>query len=176
MPDESFIIDEPIALFTRDTLPEEWEALVEAESFGEAALLRRYEHRLVKSLGTIVSGGEQEALDIEVVEYVGKMFAIDLITPAISLFSKMVISQTAGERSTEMYKDRTADLKELRKTLLAETSDLYLVIGDLLHRRTRRATDAPRVQQAGFIEPHTTANPADMEPLYGEPEDVTGTT
>lgn len=167
-------IDDPIALEAKDVFPETWEALAQAKSFGESGLLRSLERVMVSVFTEKLTSEEQDVLDPVVLEYAGKMLALRLCQPALDYWSKQLLSQATGENQSESYKDRAAEIKELRQQLLAETAELFLEISDLLPVRRRRAKDSPRVAQAGDNIPHATANPLDMEPLYGNPVGSTG--
>lgn len=169
-------LDTVISTEARDLLPETWDALSQADTFGDAALSRRHDRVVRKIFGGVeMTKEELDVLPDAVIEFVGKRLAIALIDPAIDYWSKQVLSHTAGERETKAYKDRVEDLKELRKQWIADTAALFLDIEDLLPMQVRRAQDAPRVIDAGDNLTHVTPNPMDIEPLAGE-LDTTATT
>ena len=165
MPD---YIDTPIAQEARDLLPETWEALAEADTFGPAALERRHNRVVNRVFGAALTEDEQEVLADELIEFAGKRLALALLDPAIDYWSKQIVSHTAGERESKTYKDRVQDLKDLRKQWTADVAALFLDVQPLLPVRTPvRTGDAPRVVQAGETVPHVTPNLDDIEPLYG---------
>lgn len=165
-------IDTAFAKEARDLLPETWSALAGAKSFGPAALERRHNRVVLRTFGLDLTEEEIQALDDVVVEYVGKKFAIELITPGIDYWSKQIISQTAGERESETYQDRARDLRQLREDLLRDTATLWLDVEAMLPERPRRAQDMPRVIDAGTTFAHTTNNPYDIEPMTGPLEEI----
>lgn len=165
-------IDTPIAVEARDLLPETWEALAEADTFGPDALERRHNRVVRKIFGVLLTDAEQDVLSDDLIEYAGKMLALAIIDPAIDYWSKQIQSRTVGERESSTYKDRVEDLKQLKKDWTAQTAGLYVEISDQLPIRPRRAQDAPRVIQAGETVAHVTAQPFDIEPAYGPPEEV----
>lgn len=173
MPEQIDTIDTPIALEAKDLLPETWEALAEADSFGPAALERRHDRVVGRIFGVVLEDAEQAVLDDVVIEYAGKKLALELLVPAIDYWSKQRISQTAGERQSETYADRARDLRELRKQWTADLAALWLDVVDLIPIRPGRAVDVPVVAQAGETIPHITPDPGALEPLAGEPEDTT---
>src|SRR5690349_7259885 len=100
------------------------------------------------------------------------MLALALIDPAIDYWSKQIQSRSVGERESSTYKDRVEDLKQLKKDWTAQVAGMFVEIEDLLPLRPRRAADAPRVIQAGETVAHATAQPFDIEPAFGPPEEV----
>jgi hypothetical protein len=169
-------ISTPIATAARDLLPETWEALAEADTYGPEALKRLHDRTVRRVFGELLDTSAQNDLADVVVEYVGMRIAIKLIDPAIDYWSKQVLSHTAGERESRSYKDRVEDLKELRKMWTSELADLWLDAQAQLPVLPSRVVDAPRVVNAGDTVDHVTANPYDIGPQFGLPEGTTGTT
>jgi hypothetical protein len=167
------LADSPIALAARDELPETWDKLLEASTFGEAALERRLNVLLYRAFGTPLDEDEQEALDPVLVSYLGKRLALDLIIPGIDYWSKQVLSLSAGERETKAYKDRAEDLKELRKLLIDDTTRMLPEVQAALPLIPRPASDTIKVLEAGFSTVHVTADPFGFPPQYGPPEETT---
>lgn len=180
-------IDTPIGTEAHDLLPETWEALAEAKSFGANALLRQHDRVVNRIFGYVPTPEQQEVLPSRVIEFAGKMLALNLLDPAIDYWSRQVISRTVGDREAATYKDRAEDLRALKKEWTAQLADLFLDIRDLLPVLPGRAVDVPRVALPGQAintvdNPRTegeqvayaTANPYDLEPMYGPPD--TGTT
>lgn len=165
-------IETPIAIAARDLLPETWEAMAEATSFGPDALERLHDRVVQRAFGEALEDDQQELLVGIVIEYVGKMMAIALIDPAIDYWSKQVMSHTAGERESRTYKDRVEDLKALKKQWTADLAALFLDAQAFLPVTPRRAVDAPRVINAGDTVEHVTANPFDIPPMFGPPETI----
>ena len=163
------LADSPIALAGRDELPETWDSLLEAQTFGEPALERRLNTLMYRAFGAVLDDAEQALLDPILVSYLGKRLALELIIPGIDYWSKQVLSLSAGERESKAYKDRAEDLKELRKLLLDETSKMLPEIEGLLPQIPRRATDRARVQQAGLLTEHVTSDPFEFPSIYGPP-------
>jgi hypothetical protein len=165
-------LDNAIALEAKDLLPETWEALSDADTFGDPALERQLNKVVHRVFGVKLTDAEIGVLDPDVLEYVGKKLALALLDPAIDYWSKQVISHTAGERESKAYKDRVEDLKEMRKRWLGDIASLYVQIETLIPVQVRTSQDAPRVIDAGDTLVHVTPNPFDIEPLAGEVEDV----
>jgi hypothetical protein len=165
------LADSPIALAARDELPETWDKLLQAPTFGEEALQRRLDVLTYRAFGASLDEDEQELLDPVLVSYLGKRLALDLIIPGIDYWSKQALSLSAGERETKAYKDRAEDLKELRKLLLEDTSKMLPEV--VLPQIPRPAADTVRVLESGFSTVHVTADPMGFPPLYGPPEETT---
>ena len=164
---------DPIALAARDELPETWNALLEATTFGEPALERRLNTLMYRVFGAVLDDVEQETLSPVFISYLGKRLALDIITPGIDFWSKQALSHSAGERESKAYKDRAEDLKELRKLLLEESTALLGEIEAELPQVPRRATDTVKVLESGQLTLHVTSDPLSFPPLYGPPEETT---
>ena len=165
--------DSPIALAARDELPETWAALLASPNFGSAALDRRLNTLMSRAFGAVLDEVEQEALSPVMISYMGKRLAIDIIIPGIDFWSKQALSLSAGERESKAFKDRAEDLKELRKQLVADAAALLPEVEADLPWVPRRLTDTAKVQPAGFLEPHVTADPFGFPGQYAPPEETT---
>jgi hypothetical protein len=168
-------LESEIAIEAKDLLPETWRALANAGSFGMAALERRHDRVVSRIFNSALSDEDIEALPGRVIEYAGKRLALALIDPAIDYWSKQIISHTAGERESSAYKDRVEDLKQLKKDWILQLADDLVDVQPLLPVFPVAAQDAPRVVQIGTIEQHVTADPFDIESIYGPPEEIAGT-
>ena len=168
------IADSPIALAARDQLPETWDALLEANTFGEAALERRLDLVMYRLFGAVLDPTEQGVLSPLVVDYAGILLALDLIIPGIDFWSKQAIAHGAGERETKAYKDRAEDLKLLRDLLFRKAQELLPDIEAELPLIPRRASDTARVLDSGTVVAQlVTADPTIFPPMYGLPEETT---
>jgi len=167
------LADSPIALAAQGELPETWAALLAAPTFGEMALERRLDTLMYRVFGTVLDDAEQDALSPVFISYLGKRLALDLIIPGIDFWSKQALSLSAGERESKAFKDRAEDLKELRKLLLADSTEMLGEVEVELPQLPRRATDTARVQESGLLTVHVTADPLGFPPLYGPPEEST---
>lgn len=167
------IVDSPIALHARDELPETWDGLIEANTFGEPALERRLDIVMYRVFGAVLDQTEQEALSPLLAAYVGKLFALDLIIPGIDFWSKQAISHSAGERESKTYKDRAEDLKELRKMIFADAVAMLPDVEAELPQIPKRLSDTFRVQEAGLLTAHVTPDPLTFPSIYGPPEGTT---
>ena len=154
------LADSPIALAARDELPETWNALLEAPTFGDEALERRLNTLMYRTFGTVLDDTEQAVLSPVLISFMGKRFALDLIVPGIDFWSKQAISHSAGERESKAYKDRAEDLKALRLLLLEDSSGMLAEVEASLPLVPRRLGDFVKVQNAGLVEPHVTPDPS----------------
>lgn len=172
MPERIETINTLIALEARDLLPETWSALANADSFGQAALQRRHNRVLQRIFGSILNDEEQEALELvdsRIIEFAGKSLAYALLDPAIEYWSKQAISFSISERESKSYKDRAADLKEYKKSWLADLAVLQAELENLLPVRGV-LRDIPHVANIGDNILHVTPDPLAIPPAYGAEE------
>jgi hypothetical protein len=170
------IANSPIADNARDELPETWDALLEAATFGEPALERRHDLVMYTTFGKVMDDTELQALSPITAAYTGKLLALDLIIPGIDFWSKQALAHSAGERETKAYKDRAEDLAKLRDLIFKDVARLRPLVEAELPLVPRRATDTARVANSGAVvgqDSFVTADPTIFEPLYGPPEDTT---
>jgi len=166
-------IADSIALNARDELPETWDALLEATTFGTAALERRLTLVMYKVFGRELDDAEQAALSPLVAAYVGKLFALDLIIPGIDFWSKQAVSHSAGERESKAYKDRAEDLAKLRDLIFKDAVGMLPSVEAELPQVPRRVSDTARVLNSGEVvgqDTYVSADPTIFEPMYGPPE------
>jgi len=171
------IPDNLITQNARDELPETWDALLEADSFGEEALERRYNLVMYMTLGELLDDAAIAAISPILAAYLGKVMALDLIIPGIDFWSKQALAHSAGERETKAYKDRAEDLAKLRDMIFKDVAKLKSFVEDELPMVPRRATDTARVTDSGNVvgqDAFVTADWTGFEPLYGPPEGTTG--
>jgi hypothetical protein len=76
----------------RDELPETFDALVESENFGPAALARRKSLVMARIWGRQLDDTEIDALDPRVQAYAAKYLARTLIGPGIDYWANQVIT------------------------------------------------------------------------------------
>src|SRR5580765_3134341 len=144
----------PIALAARGELPETWDALFEADTFGPDALERRMNTVLYRLFGTVLDMPEQELLSPLLATYAGKLLALDIIIPGIDYWSKQALEHSAGDRETKAYKDRAEDLAKLRDLIFKDAASLLPAIETELPLIPRRVGDTARVQEAGLLTAH----------------------
>lgn len=170
------ILDEAIATRAKTELPETWAKLANAESFGTDGLIVHAEtvHKFL--FGAVLSGAEQDALDVLVLDYAGKSLALRIIRPGIDYWSKQAIQQTAtGREELKAWDNRANELKELQKSLLQELRSIWPDVEILLPaRRVVRTQSVPAVEDLPLEVAHT-PDPLDFEPPYGPPTAAPGT-
>ena len=164
--------DSLIVYSARDQLPETWDALLEANTFGEEALNRRLNIIMYRVLGAPLTELEQQTMSPLFAEYMGVLLALELIVPGLDFWSKQAISLSAGERESKAYKDRAEDLRKLRDDLFKKAASLLPFVEDEVPQIPRRVTDTARVQEAGLLTQHVTTDPLIFPPLYGDIPDT----
>lgn len=155
-----------IAASAQGELPLTWKALANADSgYGEPFLINKVELIKTRLFGQIIATAVEDALDRRVIDYAGKLVALELINPGIDYWSKQPLSIGAtGRNENKGYKDRSQDLRELGANLLEQTRLVFPDIEALLPGRLFDTVAAyPRVRD---IEVAHTPNPYDFEPPF----------
>lgn len=163
-------VEAGIADWARGELPQEWDALL--AEYSDDFLTRKIDSIMMKLFGEKLDSDDQVALDERVLDYTGKLVALELIGPGISYWSKQAVAVGArGQNETKSYKDRAEDLKELRKWLLEATRGMQAEVWPLLpNRRVDRDAVGPRVRQTiGAVTP----DPDGFERPFLLPAEVT---
>lgn len=155
-----------IADWAKGELPQEWDAL--QSTYGDEFLQRKVNSVMLKLFGSKPSVAVQEALDERVLDYAGKLVALELINPGISYWSKQAISMGArGQNENKAYNDRAQALKELRESLLLQSREMQPEVWPLLPlRRAARIPVGPRVRQ---VIGTSTSDPDDFERQFIAP-------
>jgi|SRR3954470_567983 len=156
-----------IADWARGELPQDWDAL--AKEYGDPFMQRKIDTIVMKLFNVSLDTNAQELLDMRVLDYAGKLVALELINPAISYWSKQAISVGArGQNENKSYKDRAQDLYKLREQLLAATRAMEQEVWPLLiDRRGDKTPVGPRVRQVvGAV----TSDPDDFERPFLAPD------
>lgn len=156
-----------IAASARSELPETWAKLEESKQFGPQSLELKINSIMTQVFGRALTEEEQTGLNARVLEYVGKLVALQLITPGRDYWAKQATSFSAGERESKSYTDRSLALKDLREDLLYDTRAMYPEISDLIPDKQRRRVDSPVVQDVAIAH---TPSPYDFEPAYLPPD------
>lgn len=157
--------DNKIATYARGEMPQTWDVLLTDKNLGEEFLGERLNSIMMKLFGEILSDGVVAALDVRVLDYAGKILALELINPGIDYWGKQPLS--AGARNeNKSYADRASHLRELRKMLLEQTRLMWPEVEALLPgRRGYRGGSVPRVRDITVAH---TPNPYDFERPFGD--------
>lgn len=156
----------PIADAAAGEIPETWKVLAKDErSYPDSFFERRLNGVMRRYLGAELTATEQDALDPVVIDYLGKRLALTLIGAGIDFWSKqgLVVSAQGSRNESKTYKDRAADLLNVRALLLADIAELWVEVQPLLpNRRTRQpAVPAVTTETTAY-----TGDPNLMEPPY----------
>lgn len=168
-------ITDPVVVAAQAEMPEDFVALRDAPSFGGSLLTMKADLVLTRLIGVVPTADEQSDMDVRVIDYIGKMIALELINPAISYWNQAAVQITAsGRAETKTFTNRVEVLKELRSYLLAQTREILADISPLLpSRQTQRFSSAPAIKN---VTTGVTPNPDDFESPYDIPTtDVNGT-
>jgi hypothetical protein len=176
-----YILKDEIEEGARDELPETFDALIESENFGPAALARRKSLVMARIWGRQLDEDDVEDLDPRVQMYAAKFLARTLIGPGIDYWANQVLSQSAGTTEQVSYDaQRVNALKEADKRLATEIAELLPDVEVILPPVSLSPGNAPHVGQAGRLgTPGAmqegemgTPHPYDFPPAYGPPEET----
>jgi len=160
-------IEGSIASAAQGEIPESWDALQRSSHYGDSFLQTKRDSVVMKLFGEMISSVVEAALDVRVIDYAGKVLALDLITPALDYWSKQPVSLGAqGQQEVKGWTDRSARLIDIRTWLLQETRMLWPDVEPLLpNRLTQAAASRPRVREIDPAFAHT-PSPYDFEAPY----------
>lgn len=164
---ETETVNTPVAEEAKMLMPETWEALAVANTFGPGALQKRHDRTVKRIFGALLDDDEQNVLDELLIEYAGKMLAFRLLDPAIDYWSKQITSIGFASAEAKTYADRVKDLKDFRKQWAVDLATLWTEVGELLPDRPQHAPDVPHVGMAGDTITHLTPDPYLLDPPYG---------
>jgi hypothetical protein len=154
-----------IAQAAQSEMPLTWKALRDDASFGASFLSAKVRSVCTSLFGTDIPEGVESALDQRVVDYAGKLLALELVNPGVDYWGKQPLSIGAtGRNENKGYKDRSQDLRILAERLLAQTRTMWPEVELLLPaRRFRTVPNIARVRDVAIAH---TPNPYDFEPPY----------
>jgi hypothetical protein len=133
-----------IADAARGELPVTWDMLSKDRRFGDALLQRAIDTVKEKILGT--TAGNEEELPLIVIKYLGKLVALDLITPGIDSWRDNPVSLvTTGTNEQTTYSDPVEGLLKLRELLLKATRDDWADVAPLINFRRLRGGPRPLI-------------------------------
>lgn len=152
-----------IADAARGQLPVTWDMLSKDRRFGDALLQRAIDTTKEKILGTADS--DEDLLPLIVIRYLGKLVALDLITPGIDSWrDNPVTLVTTGTNEQTSYSDPVEALLRLRELLLKQTRDDWADVGPLIN--FRRLTGGPRPAINTLDEEFLTPSPQEFPRPY----------
>lgn len=132
-----------IAEHTRAQLPVTWDMLSTSRKFGDALLRQTIDGVKEEILGTVGTPESEEELPLSVIKYLGKMTALELITPGIDAWrSEPVSLVTTGTNEQTSYSDPVDGLLKLRELLLKQTRTDWGLVQPLIS--FRRIHGGPR--------------------------------
>jgi len=131
--------------YAKDELGVTWDALLRDRD--EQFFVRRLTYVTQRYLHATLDETAQDALNVLVQVYLAKRLVLQIITPAIDYWSKQALDlQATGRSEVKSYKDRAADLKDLREQLLADVADLEEEVGPLIPVPRPKQPDVPAVR------------------------------
>ena len=160
-------VEGAIAERARAELPVTWDALSLAPQFGDALLQAKIDAVKEAVFGVVVTPNAEAAYPLMVVNYVGKLVALELITPGIDYWMSEPITVSAtGTQETTSYTDRAAMLLRLREDLLKQSRALWPDVSALIG--FTRVSSAPIPLLSTMEEPFITPSPFEFPRPYRE--------
>jgi hypothetical protein len=154
-----------IAKAAQGEMPLTWKALREDPSFGADALSAKVRSISTSLFGEDISEPVETALDQRVIDYAGKLLALELVNPGIDFWGKQSLTHgSRGVNETKAYKDRTQDLRVLAERLLAQTRTMWSEVEVLLPGR--RFNTVPNIARVREVAIAVTPDPHIFEPPF----------
>lgn len=117
----------------RSHIPFTWQRLEEASAFGPELIDLRVNSVKESVFGTVISDDSEATYPGFVLDYVGRLVAIELIEPGIEYWLTQPISFSAtGSNETKMFVDRAEKLARTRDTLIAKAREDQSIVQELL--------------------------------------------
>jgi len=111
-----------IAERVRGILPVSYDMLINSPKFGEAPMQSVINTIKLKTMGSILPSGAEGTYSLVVIDYLAKLIALELITPAIDAWrSEPYVVATTGTNEQLTYSEATEALEQLREDLLKQT-------------------------------------------------------
>lgn len=144
-----------IAERARRIIPITWDALSRDPRYGDGLLQDAVD--LVKEtlFGDVMDPALEDTYPLRLLDFAGKLVALELISPGIDLWMNMPTSEvTTGTNESQTWVDRAQKLADQREELVAETRrltpEMEALISELTgFRPTRRTSGAPGLSSIG---------------------------
>lgn len=155
-----------VARAARREIPVAWDALRSYDAYGDLELQEKVEIVKLNVLGYVVAVADEANLDRRVLDYLGKLVAIEVIPAAIDYWTDQIVSQTArGSNEVQTFPNRIQALERKLDFLQERVEAMYLQIQDLVGSPLRRLDTAPDVNTRGL--PLVTPGLEDFPGPYG---------
>jgi hypothetical protein len=139
-------VEGAIADRVRGILPVTWDALIADRRYGDALLRNSIDTVKETVFGVVVLPQLEAAYPLIVIDYVAKLCAIELITPAIDYWmdEPYQISQSGSGNEVTTSSEKADRLRQLREDLLRQTRALEPIVGPLIGFRRTALKSRPR--------------------------------
>lgn len=154
-----------IAERVRGIIPVSWDALSKDARFGETLLRDTIDTKKEEVLGEVVTPANESLYPLLVINYVAKLVALELLTPAIDFWrSEPVSLVTTGTNEQTTYSDPVVALEALRKSLLEQTRREWPLVKPLV--TFSRISVAPRARINTLDDEFLTPSPQEFPRPY----------
>ena len=135
-----------IAERVRGILPTSYDMLIQSAKFGEAPMQSVINTVKLRTFGSVLPAGAEGNYPLTVIDYVAKLIALELITPAIDAWrAEPYIVGTTGTNEQLTYSEATTALGELRKALLEQTRRDWPLVAPLITYRAFNGGPRPAI-------------------------------
>ena len=164
-----------IAAAARAQMPVTWATLADDSRYGDALLQRQVDLVKERLFGTVISPDlEADTYPRTVIDYAGKLVAIQVIPAGEDYWAAQAISDSSGTKNALTWADRAENLRRLRENLIRETRMMAPEIAVLLGTTLAITRIRPRLGVRIPRNAHVTANPEDFPKDFNLPEEATG--
>lgn len=139
-------VEGAIAERVRGILPVTWDALAEDRRYGDALLRTTIDTVKEIVFNQVVLPALEVNYPLIVIDYVAKLCAIELITPAIDFWldQPYQITQNGSGNEVTTSSEKADSLVRLRAELLRQTRELEPIVGPLIGYTRMRNQPRPR--------------------------------
>ena len=136
-----------IADAARGQIPVTWDMLSTSRKFGDALLRSAIDGVKEEILGEVGTPESEDDLPLSVIRYLGKLTALDLITPGIDAWraDSPTTVVTTGTNEQATYSDPVQGLLEVRKLLIEQTRKDWELVAPLINFRRIRSGPRPAI-------------------------------
>lgn len=130
----------------RTEMPLTWSALQTdtLSRYGDSFLQRKIDQVKWRILGIIVDPGDEDQYDPIVIEYIGKLIAINICPAAADFWASQQVTKTTDNMTTE-FPDRVKAIWDLQEKLIGEALAMKADVEAILGPLSRTTTAKPKI-------------------------------
>jgi hypothetical protein len=170
-----------IADAAKSHMGETFDALVSSTHYGAQYITGRVEVVKRRVMTDPPVQADEDTLDTLVIDYLGKLVALELMPAAFDYWGRQVQAETIGNDPAEMttYPDRIKVMEAVQQTLLVQTRADEIIVLPLINKpRLRSNDDGPAIDEDPDTFAHVTEDPNSFPPArtypFGKKDRVIG--